>query len=126
MSGDEFHGTSAYPGGSEQLARRIAALAGSKLGTDLVVLDVRPLIGYTDFLVVCTARNPRQAKAIHDEVATELKAEGFLPARVEGLSRAEWVLVDYLDCVLHVFVPELRDRYRLEELWGEADRLDLG
>lgn len=126
MSGGGTHGTSAYPGGSERLARRVATLAESKLGSDLIVLDVRPLIGYTDFLVVCTARNPRQAKAIHDEVVAELKAEGFLPARVEGLTRAEWVLVDYLDCVLHVFVPELRDRYRLEDLWGEADRLDLG
>ena len=125
MTGDETYASSAYPGGSEQLARRVATLAESKLGSDLVVLDVRPLIGYTDFLVVCTARNPRQAKAIHDEVVAELKAEGFLPARVEGLTRAEWVLVDYLDCVLHVFVPELRDRYRLEELWGEADRLEL-
>lgn len=126
MSDSEGKATPARSGGSEQLARRIASLAESKLGSDLVVLDVRPLIGYTDFLVVCTARNPRQAKAIHDEVVVELKAEGFPPARVEGLTRAEWVLVDYLDCVLHVFVPELRDRYRLEDLWGEADRLDLG
>ena len=71
--------------------------------------------------MICTARNERQAKAIHDEVHQRLKREdGLLPANVEGEREAGWVLMDYLDCVLHVFVPELRERYRLEVLWGEA------
>jgi ribosome-associated protein len=112
-------------GSSEELARRIAAIVDAKQGGDLVALDVRDLVGYTDFLVICTARNQRQAKAIQDEVRQQLKAEGRQPARVEGEQEAEWVLLDYLDCVLHVFTPELRDRYRLENLWGEAGRLDL-
>ncbi|HEX6669758.1 MAG TPA: ribosome silencing factor [Gemmatimonadales bacterium] len=111
---------------SEALARRIAELADAKGASELVALDVRPLVGYTDFLVICTARNERQAKAIHDEVHHKLKDEGRLPARVEGESEAEWVLADYLDCVLHVFTPEARERYRLEVLWGEAETLDLG
>jgi ribosome-associated protein len=110
---------------SEALAREIARLAESKLGTDVVVLDVGDLVGYTDFLVVCTARNERQAKAIHDEVYLRLKRDrGLLPASVEGERESRWVLMDYLDCVLHVFVPELRERYRLERLWGEAERLE--
>jgi ribosome-associated protein len=113
-------------GDSEALARRIAELADAKGASELVALDVRPLVGYTDFLVICTARNERQAKAIHDEVHHKLKDEGRLPARVEGESEAEWVLADYLDCVLHVFTPEARERYRLEVLWGEAEKLDLG
>jgi ribosome-associated protein len=54
-----------------------------------------------------------------------MKREGWLPARVEGVREAEWILADYLDCVLHVFTPELRERYRLDVLWGEAERLDL-
>ena len=84
------------------------------------------LVGYTDFLIVATARNERQAKAIHDEVHLRLKREhGLLPANVEGESDGRWVLMDYLDCVLHVFVPELRERYRLEVLWAEAPRLEL-
>ena len=112
-------------GASEGLARRIAELADAKGVTDLVALDVRPLVGYTDFLVICTARNERQAKAIYDEVHDRLKGEGRLPARVEGEAEAEWVLADYLDCVLHVFTPAARERYRLEVLWGEADELDL-
>jgi ribosome-associated protein len=112
--------------GSEELARRIAEIADAKGATDVVALDVRPLVGYTDFLVICTARNERQARAIHDEVHLRLKQEGRLPARVEGQREAEWVLADYLDCVLHVFTPPTRERYRLEVLWGEAERLDLG
>ena len=111
---------------SVALTRRIAALAAEKKAEDAVALDVRDLVGYTDFLLIVTARNERQAKAIHDEVYARLKQEdGLLPARVEGAVEARWVLMDYLDCVLHVFVPELRDRYRLEVLWGEAARLEL-
>ena len=112
---------------SEELARRIARAADAKQAEDVVVLDMRSLVGYTDFLIICTARNERLAKAIHEEVHVQLKRdEGVLPATVEGEQAARWVLMDYLDCVFHVFVPELRERYRLEVLWGEAPRLELG
>ena len=115
------------PQTAERLARRLAAIADAKKAEDLVVIDVRELVGYTDFLVIATARNERQAKAIHDEVHLRMKKdEGRLPARTEGEAEGRWVLVDYLDCVLHLMVPEVRDRYRLERLWGEAERLALG
>ncbi len=111
---------------SDELARLVASIAEEKLAQDLVALDVRELVSYTDFLLVCTARNERQAKSIHDEVQLRLKRDhGLLPATVEGAAEARWILMDYLDCVLHVFVPELRERYRLEVLWGEAPRLEL-
>jgi ribosome-associated protein len=111
---------------SEAMARMLGEIADSKKGEDVVALDMRGLVGYTDFLVVCTARNERQTKAIHDEVHLRLKRElGLLPANVEGDADAQWVLMDYLDCVLHVFVPELRERYRLDVLWAEAPRLEL-
>jgi ribosome-associated protein len=114
------------PARSADLARRIAAIVDDKKGEDLIALDVRELVGYTDYLVIATARNERQAKAIHDEVHVRLKRdEALLPARTEGEAEGRWVLVDYLDCVLHVMVPEMRDRYRLEKLWGEAERLEL-
>ena len=110
-----------------ELARRIAAIVDDKKGEDIVALDVRELVSYTDYLVIATARNERQAKAITDEVRLVMKRDAdLLPARAEGENEARWVLVDYLDCVLHVMVPEMRDRYRLERLWGEAERLDLG
>lgn len=123
-------GTEPRPAGSAQalepeaLARRIVALVDAKKGEDVLALDMRPLVGYTDFMVVATARNERQAKAIHDEVRERLKRDhGLLPARVEGQGQG-WVLMDYVDCVLHVLVPELRERYRLERLWAEAPRLE--
>jgi ribosome-associated protein len=110
----------------EALARRIAGVVDSKGATEIVALDVRALVAYTDFLVICTARNERQAKAVYDEVHERLKKDvGMLPGSVEGEREAQWVLLDYLDCVLHVFVPATRDYYRLETLWGEAPRLDL-
>ena len=113
------------PFDAEGLARRLAAIADSKQGTDIAVLDMRDLVGYTDFLVLVTARNERLAKAIADEARHQLKGEGLLPARAEGEREARWILLDYLDAVLHVFVPETRDLYRLDQLWGEAPALDL-
>jgi ribosome-associated protein len=110
---------------SEGLARRLAAIADAKQATDIVVLDMRELVGYTDFLVLATARNERLAKAIADDARMQLKAEGLLPGRAEGEREARWILLDYLDAVLHVFVPETRELYRLEQLWGEAPRLEL-
>ena len=111
---------------SADLARLIATIVDDKKGEEIVALDVSELVSYTDYLVIATARNERQAKAIVDEVRLRLKREeGRLPARVEGESEARWVLLDYLDCVLHVQVPEMRDRYRLDRLWGEAPRLPL-
>jgi ribosome-associated protein len=109
----------------EDLARTLAEIADDKGARELVALDVRDLVGYTDYLVIGTARNQRQAKAIHDEIYHRMKRDGWLPARVEGEREAEWILMDYLDCVVHLFTPELRERYRLEVLWGEAPQLDL-
>lgn len=109
-----------------ELAARIAAIADEKQAEDIVALDVSGLIGYTDALVICTARNERLAKAIHDEVHDRLKHEdGRLPAHAEGVGENRWILLDYLDCILHVFVPETRERYRLDQLWGEAAQIDL-
>jgi len=109
-----------------ELARRIAKIADDKLAEDIVALDVGEILGYTDVLVICTARNERQTKAVHDEVQVRLKKEdGLLPRRVEGLPEGSWVLLDYLDCILHVFTPEAREKYRLEQLWGEAERIEL-
>jgi len=111
---------------SEQLARQLAAVADAKKAEDLVVLDMRVLVAYTDFLVICTARSERQAKAIVDEVRLRVKREsGLLPGGVDGGGDAGWTILDYLDCVLHVFTPEARQRYGLEDLWHEAPRLEL-
>lgn len=111
---------------SEQLARHLAAIADSKKAEDAIVLDMRKLVAYTDFLVICTARNERQARAIVDEVRLRVKREtGLLPGGVDGGGDAGWTILDYLDCVLHVFTPEARERYGLEDLWRDAPRLEL-
>jgi ribosome-associated protein len=111
---------------SESLARQLAATADSKKAEEVVVLDMRGLVAYTDFLAICTARSERQAKAIVDEVRLRVKREtGLLPGGVDGGGDAGWTIIDYLDCVLHVFTPEARQRYALEELWHEAPRLEL-
>jgi ribosome-associated protein len=108
-------------------ARRIAALAQEKLAEDVVILDMRPVCVYTDFFVLATGRNARQTKAIFDEVYGQLKQEGKqLPRSVEGQNEAEWIVADYLDVVLHVFTPETRRYYRLEDLWGDVPAVDVG
>jgi ribosome-associated protein len=111
---------------SESLARRLAELADDKKAEDVVVLDMRKLVAYTDFLVICSARNERQARAIVDEVRVRVKGDtGVLPGGVDGEGTAGWIVLDYLDCFLHVFTPEARERYALEDLWRDAPRLEL-
>ncbi len=109
-----------------RLATTIAALAADKKATDIVALDLRGVAGYTDFFVIGTGNTERQVKAIHDGIHESMKKElGELPRRVEGLPEARWVLMDYLDVVVHVLTPEAREFYRLEQLWGEAPALDV-
>ena len=82
---------------------------------------MRPVCSYTDYFVLATGGNPRQAKAIYDEVHARLKKETKLsPRNVHAGSEAKWILADYLDVVLHVFTPEARDFYRLDDLWGDV------
>lgn len=112
---------------TEALARRLAELADSKAAEQILVLDMRQLVSYTDFLVICTARNERQGRAIGDEVKLRLKQEqGLLPGGSDVAEAAGWIVLDYLDCVLHVFTAEARERYALEDLWREAPQLELG
>ena len=87
---------------------------------------MRPVCSYTDYFVVCTGQNSRQAKAIYDEVHERLKHEHrLLPQSSAGVGEARWILVDYLDVVLHVFTPETLDFYRLEDLWGDLPAVEL-
>ncbi len=103
------------------LADRIAALASDRKAGDIRIIDVRGLVSYTDFLIVCSGNTERQTKAVHDAIYRELKdAHGLLPRRVAGEREASWIVLDYLDCVVHIFTPEARGFYRLEQLWGEA------
>ena len=102
------------------LSERIAEIASDRKAIDIRVLDVREIVGYTDYFLICSGNTERQTKAIHDAIYEDLKRQGVLPRRVEGDRQARWILMDYYDCVVHIFTPETRDYYRLEQLWGEA------
>jgi len=109
----------------EELARVIAGYAEDKKAQDIVALDLRGMVAYTDYLVICSGTSDRQTKAIHDGIYEGLKHDhGTLPRRIEGLPQARWILMDYLDVVAHVFTPEMRS-YRLEQLWGEAPAREM-
>ena len=111
---------------SIEQARRIAALAHEKLARDVVILDMQPVCSYTDYFVVATGNNARQTKAIWDEIHEVLKREQrAIPRAVDGERESTWIVGDYLDVVLHVFTPELRAYYRLEDLWGDVPSIEL-
>jgi len=98
-----------------------ADAAADKKGRDIVVIDMRSLVVYTDYMVVCTGTTARQTAAIADEIRRALKEDhGVRARRVEGGREAEWILMDYLDFVVHIFTPQSREFYRLDRLWGEA------
>ena len=106
---------------AEELVKEIARFAADKKALDVVELDLRGVLGYTDYFLVCSGNTGRQTKSIHDGILEGLKHEHeMLPRRVEGASRADWILMDYLDVVVHIFTPDARAYYRLEQLWGEA------
>jgi ribosome-associated protein len=105
----------------EELALRIAEIASDKLAQDIRVFDLREIVSYTDYFVICSGGTERQTKAIHDAIHQELKdVHGRVPRRVEGLTESRWILMDYLDAVIHIFTPDARSYYRLEQLWGDA------
>lgn len=105
----------------EATVAAIAELAADRKALDIVALDVRGMVGYADYFVICSGRSDRQVRAIHDGIHEGMKSRyRELPRRVEGLGEAHWILMDYLDVVVHVFTPDTREHYRLEQLWGEA------
>lgn len=85
---------------------------------------MREICSYTDFFVICSGRSARQTKAVADEIRVRAKEAGAGLLRVEGEQRADWILMDYLNVVVHIFTPESRDFYRLEVLWKEAPRIE--
>jgi ribosome-associated protein len=111
----------AEPPRSQELLAEIARYATDKKAGEVVELDLRDVLGYTDWFLICTGNTERQTKAIHDGILAGCKHEhGTLPRRVEGFSKGDWILMDYLDVVVHIFTPVTREYYRLEQLWGEV------
>jgi ribosome-associated protein len=95
-------------------------LAYEKKATDAVLIQMSEAVTFTDWFVVVTGGNPRQAKAISDEIQRGLREQGVRAIRAEGEREGDWILLDYLDVVVHVFTPAAREFYRLEKLWGDV------
>lgn len=102
--------------------RRAAELALDLKAHDVLVLDLRGISTATDYFVIAGGTSDVQVKAIADHIVDELKKEGVRPEHVEGLRGGRWVLLDYVDFVVHVFHPQARQFYQLENLWGDAPR----
>ena len=109
---------------SKEMTAAVAA-ALDKKAVEIVVLDLTKASAFTDFFVICTGTNKRQVQAIADGVQEAVGALGAKPALAEGYERAEWILVDYFDFIVHVFTPATREFYSLERLWGDAERVDV-
>ncbi len=105
-----------------QDVERAAELALELKAADVVVLDLRGISSATDYFLLATGQSDVQVKAIGDHIIGELKNQGVRPAHVEGLEGGRWVLIDYIDFVVHVFHPGAREFYQLELLWGDAPR----
>jgi len=111
-----------------RLPKAVAAAieaARDKKASGVVVLDLKKAGAFTDYFVICSAANPRQVQAIADAVEESLKAQKQRPSLVEGYARAEWILIDYFDFVVHVFSKHARDFYGLDRLWGSATRIEF-
>ncbi len=110
---------------SKHLAERIAELSLEKKAANVVIMDLQALTSMTDFFVICTGESNTQVKAISDHIVDKLKKDKNRPLHVEGLSNQEWVLLDYIDVVAHIFQPQKREFYGLERLWGDAEIIEV-
>ena len=105
----------------------MAAVQGAldKKAEKLELLDLRDGLAFTDFFIICTGNNVRQVQAIADGIQEALRENGVRPALIEGYNRAEWILLDYFDFIVHIFMPQTRDFYALEKLWGDAKKIEI-
>ena len=118
----------ASPKAAPRLPKAITTVidaAQDRKASGVVVLDLKKAGAFTDYFVICSASNPRQVQAIADAVEAALKLQKQRPSLVEGYARAEWILLDYFDFVVHVFSRHARDFYGLDRLWGSARRIEV-
>ncbi len=109
----------------KEMVTAAAAAAAEKQATDVIILDVAEVLNITDFFLICSGKNDRQAKAIADEIRRTIHELGGTPLRSAGEDLGDWILVDYGDFVVHVFTQEKREYYQLERLWSDAPKLEV-
>lgn len=110
---------------SKQLADKIAEQIFSKKGYDVVLLDLRKLTSIADYFVICSADSDTQVKAVADEIDSKLAEEGIKSWHIEGYRALSWILIDYVDVVVHIFKKDSREFYKLEKLWGDAPSIKV-
>jgi ribosome-associated protein len=103
-----------------ELARTIANVLEEKKGEDIVLLDIQELADFADYFLICSGTSDRMLKALADDVREQIRNKYHLRGRMEGIPQDGWILLDYGDVILHLFSPDRRNYYRLEELWGEG------
>lgn len=106
---------------SKELKDLIVELIKEKKGENIVVLDLKKVTSITDYFVICTGTVDQHIKAIKDNLIQKLEEKGIKPWHIEGEQALSWILVDYVDVVVHIFLPSTRDFYKLEKLWGDAE-----
>ena len=109
----------------QRKAQRAARAALDRKALDLVVLDVQGLSGVTDYFLVCSGRSTTHLKSITDAIREELKEDGVRPLHTEGTTDSGWILLDYGDVLMHVFLEDTRAYYALERLWGDAPSISV-
>ena len=110
---------------AQRKAQRAARAALDRKALDLVVLDVQGLSGVTDYFLVCSGRSTTHLKSITDAIREELREDGVRPLHTEGTTESGWVLLDYGDVLMHVFLEDTRAYYALERLWGDAPSISV-
>ena len=110
---------------SKKFADKISNLIFNKKGYDVRIIDLQNIASFTDYFVICSADSDTQVKAISDEIDKNLRDEGIKCWHKEGLTALSWVLMDYVDVVVHVFKKEARDFYNIEKLWGDASSIEV-
>ena len=105
----------------DDFLNHIGNLLLEKHAEDIIILDVQKLTSVTDHVIICTSKSTTQSKAIADHVRQELKYKDVLPLSIEGYENLNWVLMDYINVIIHIYLPEYRSFYDLERLWGDAD-----
>jgi ribosome-associated protein len=109
------------PTGNQNDAQRISELMLEKNALDIIIIDVRKITTLTDFFVVCTSNSQPQTRAITDHINQKMKEEGVKSWHIEGYEHLDWVLVDYINIVVHIFSKEAREYYELERLWADGN-----
>ncbi len=113
------------PPDAKALVMAAAVAATAKQASDLIVLEVFPVLSITDYFLICSGKNDKQTKAIANEIRKTVRELGGKPLRAAGEDLGDWILIDYGDFVIHIFTEEKREYYQLERLWSDAPQLDV-